>query len=281
MKLFGPKDIKLFVKAILLSKQKELENKIVLDIPAGSGYSTSILKEMNAQVEAYDLFPDFFKVDGMECRYADLTKELPIENGYADYILCQEGIEHLSDQYFLLKEFNRVLKPKGKLLITTPNASKLRNRISNFLGESDYLYKSMPSNEIDSVWFSDKDETSIYFGHIFLIGIQKLRVLSKLTGFKIKKVYHTRINHTSLLLLLFTYPFILIVNLLAYLRALKQHKELDHSFKKSTYLELLKFGIDPRILLDGHLVVEFEKEFESTEVNKQLNNKYKSFDIVT
>ena len=30
MKLFGPKDIKLFVKSILLSKQEELKNKIVL-----------------------------------------------------------------------------------------------------------------------------------------------------------------------------------------------------------------------------------------------------------
>jgi 2-polyprenyl-3-methyl-5-hydroxy-6-metoxy-1,4-benzoquinol methylase len=281
MKLFGPKDIKLFVKSILLSKRDELKNKIVLDIPAGSGYSTSILKKMNAKIEAYDLFPDFFNVDGMTCNYADLSKELPINSCYADYILCQEGIEHISDQYFLLKEFNRILRMNGKLLITTPNASKLRNRISQFLGESDYLYKSMPSNEIDSVWFSDKDETSIYFGHIFLIGIQKLRVLSKLTGFKISKIFHTRINHTSLLILLFSYPFILSVNILAYLRAMKQHKDLDHSFKKSIYYELLKFSIDPRILIDGHLVVEFEKEIEISEVNKQRHNKYKDCNIIT
>ena len=282
MKLFGSKDIKIFIKSLLITKRKELENKIVLDIPAGSGYSSAVLKDIKAKVEAYDLFPDFFKVDGMECKFADLSKELPIKSNYADFILCQEGIEHLANQFFLLKEFNRILKKNGHLLITTPNASKLRSKLSYFLSESEYFYKIMPPNEIDSIWFSDEKETnSIYFGHIFMIGIQKLRVLSKLTGFDIKKIHHFRINHTSLLLLLFTYPFILIINLLAYLRAMNRNKSIESGLKRTTYRELLKLGIDPRILLDGHLIVEFEKKYEFDELNKRLINKYKNCDIIT
>ena len=282
MKLFGSKDIKIFIKSLLITKRKELENKIVLDIPAGSGYSSAVLKDIKAKVEAYDLFPDFFKVDGMECKFADLSMELPIKSNYADFILCQEGIEHLANQFFLLKEFNRILKKNGHLLITTPNASKLRAKLSYFLSESEYFYKIMPPNEIDSIWFSDKKETnSIYFGHIFMIGIQKLRVLSKLTGFDIKKIHHFRVNHTSFLLLLFTYPFILIINLLAYLRAMNRNKSIESGLKRTTYRELLKLGIDPRILLDGHLIVEFEKKYEFDELNKRLINKYKNCDIIT
>jgi ubiquinone/menaquinone biosynthesis C-methylase UbiE len=282
MRLFGTKDIKIFLKSLLIAKRKDLENKIVLDLPAGSGYSSAILKDIKAKVEAYDLFPDFFKVEGMKCKTADLSKELPIKSDYADFILCQEGIEHLADQYLLFKEFNRILKKNGHLLITTPNESKLRSKLSYFLSESEYFYKIMPPNEIDSIWFSTKEENSnIYFGHIFMIGIQKLRVLAKLSGFDIKKIHHFRINHTSLLLLLFTYPFILIVNIFGYLRAMSKNKLIDPNVKKSTYSELLRLGIDPRILLDGHLIVEFEKKYEYSEMNKRLINKYQNCDIVT
>lgn len=281
MKLFGTKDIKVFVKSLLISKSDELKDKVVLDIPAGSGYSSEILHDLKANVEAYDLFPKFFKVDGMNCNYADLSRELPIKSSYADFILCQEGIEHLTDQLKLFVEFNRVLKKGGNLLLTTPNASKLRSKLSHFLSESEYFYKIMPANELDSIWISDKNNREIYFGHIFLIGIQKLRVLAKLTGFDIKKIHHFRINHTSLFLFVFAYPFILLVNLFGYLRAMKKNKHIDLNVKKSTYSELLRLGIDPRILLDGHLVVEFEKKYDYAEVSMNLFNRYKDFDVVT
>jgi 2-polyprenyl-3-methyl-5-hydroxy-6-metoxy-1,4-benzoquinol methylase len=282
MKFFGTKDIKIFIKSLLIAKRNELENKVVLDIPAGSGYSSAILKSINAKVEAYDLFPDFFKVDGMICRVADLSKELPVKSYYADFILCQEGIEHLADQFSLFREFNRILKKNGHLLITTPNESKLRSKLSYFLSESEHFYKVMPPNEIDSIWFSNREENgSIYFGHIFMIGIQKLRVLAKLSGFKIKKIHHFRINYTSLFLLLFTYPFILIVSIFGYFRAMSKNNLLDSSIKKQVYSELLRLGINPGILIGGHLIVEFEKEYEYSELHKSLISKYKNCDIVT
>jgi ubiquinone/menaquinone biosynthesis C-methylase UbiE len=280
--MIGSKDIKVFIRSLLVAKQAELQNKIVLDIPAGSGYSSEILKSLNAKVEAYDLFPEFFKVADMECKNADLSKELPIPSSYADFILCQEGIEHLSDQFLLFRELNRVLKQEGTLLLTTPNGSMLRSRLSNFLTESEHFYKIMPPNELDSIWFShNQNKSSIYFGHVFLIGIQKLRMLAKLAGFEIKKIHHLRINHTSLIILILTYPFILLTNIAGYLRALKLNKHIDSEAKKTTYLGLLKLGIDPRNLLDGHLIVEFEKKYELSEINTTLTNKYKDCNIIT
>lgn len=282
MKLFGSKDIKLFIKSLLITKRLELENKIVLDIPAGSGYSSEVLRDLNVNVESYDLFPDFFKVDGLQCKEIDLSKKLPIPKGYADFILCQEGIEHLSDQFLLFKEFNRVLKRNGTLLLTTPNGSMLRSRLSYFLTESEFFYKIAPPNEIDSVWFSNvQGESNIYFGHLFLIGIQKLRVLAKLAGFDIKKIHHLRINHTSLIILVLTYPFIFLINLLAYIRAMRSNKQIDYNIRKSVYFELFKLGIDPRILLDGHLIVEFIKKQEFSEVSKTFYNKYDNCDVIT
>jgi len=281
MKFFGTKDIKVFVERII-SKRNELKGKIVIDIPAGSGHSTKILQKMGAKVEPYDLFTEFFNVNDIKCKKADLSRELPIKNDYADYVLCQEGIEHLSNQYYMFKEFNRILKKGGVLFLTTPNHSKLRSKLSYLLTESEYFYKIMPPNEIDSIWFSDhKVSHEIYFGHIFLIGIQKLRVLARISGFKIKKVHHLRVNRTSFIILLFVYPLIFLVNLFAYINAIKDKKKIDKNGKKGVYGEILKLGIDPRILVDGHLFIEFEKEFALNETQSILHSKYTDFNIVT
>ena len=120
MKLWGIKDIKHFMKDYILQNRDYLSGKLIVDIPAGSGFTSKLLKEVGAVVEAYDLFPEFFTFRGVVCRKADISEELPIRSGYADIVLFQEGIEHLSDQLHALKEVNRILKPGGSLIITHP-----------------------------------------------------------------------------------------------------------------------------------------------------------------
>jgi len=121
----NPKSPKFYVKKYLDSIKKELENKIVLDIPAGNGATTEILMENGAKVEPYDLFPEYFMLKNIECKRADIFDKIPVINNYADMVICQEGIEHFSDQLKTFKEFNRVLKANAKLLITTPSCSNL------------------------------------------------------------------------------------------------------------------------------------------------------------
>ena len=282
MNFFGSKDIKTYVKDYLEKNQQVFEGKIVIDIPAGSGFSSEILKKLNAVVEPYDLFPGFFKVEGLECCKADVTKGLPVEDQHADFVLCQEGIEHFPDQVKVFREFNRVLKKHGRLVLTTPNYSNIKSRLSYFLSESEYFYKLMPPNELDSVWFSDtKNQEEIYFGHVFLLGIQKLRVLAKLSGFRIRRIIPVRINKTSLYLFPLAYPAIWLTNYLAYKRALKKQNQAKADHKKSVYQEIYKFSIKPQLLLDAHLFVELEKETEAKDIGKALHNKYKDCDIVT
>lgn len=47
-------------------------------------------------------------------------KNIPFEDKYFDGILCTEVLEHVFNIDELLTEFNRILKPSGKALITTP-----------------------------------------------------------------------------------------------------------------------------------------------------------------
>jgi hypothetical protein len=177
----------------------------------------------------------------------------------------------------MFREFGRILKPDGTLIITTPNHSNLRSRVSYYLAESEFFYKIMPPNEVDSIWFSDR-EKSIYFGHVFLVGIMKLRLLAKLAGFRIKEIHHVRVNHTALALLVLSYPLIALVNALGYWRALGKRGD---ETAKAVYRELLRLGTDPRILTDSHLFVEFVKECEPDEAASRLRTKYEGYDIVT
>ena len=51
----------------------------------------------------------------------------PYPDGWFDTVLCCELIEHLpTDPMHLMMEINRILKPGGHLVLTTPNAASLR-----------------------------------------------------------------------------------------------------------------------------------------------------------
>jgi SAM-dependent methyltransferase len=266
----NPKSPKFAVKRYLNSIQEELRGKVVLDLPAGNGVTSEILLELGSLVEAYDLFPEYFLLKSIECKKADINLGLPIDNNHADFIICQEGIEHFNDQLKMFSEFNRVLKIGGKLMITTPSISNLAAKLSFTLFESEYLHKLMPPNEIDSVWFGDKANKKIYYGHIFLIGIQKMRVIGRVSGFKISQINFMRINKTALALFPFWYPFIFLSSYYTYFKALRKNKSIDYEAGKKVYKEQLRINVSPRVLLDRHTFVVFEKEFEAGNVYDHL-----------
>lgn len=276
----NPKSIKYYVKRYLLANDGLFKGKHVIDFPAGNGITSRILREIGANPMPMDLFPEYFEIEGLQCVRANILKGLPAESKMADALICQEGIEHFSDQFAALKEFNRVLKPNGILLITTPNYSNLRSKLSYLLSESERFNSMMPPNELDSIWMSKQELTNeIYFGHIFLIGIQKLRALAKLSGFNIKKYHTTQVKSTSVLLFPLLYPFIVLSNWIAYHKNMRKNKEYDHQTKKKVYGEIFKLSINPSILVGGSIMVEFVKERDYEDVPKGLKSKHKEFGI--
>ncbi|NOZ45797.1 MAG: class I SAM-dependent methyltransferase [Chlorobi bacterium] len=276
----NPKSIKFYVKKYLQINAGYYKGKTVIDFPAGNGITSRILKEIGANPIPMDLFPEYFEIDGINCLRANIHDGLPVENKTADALICQEGIEHFSDQFKALKEFNRVLKKNGILVITTPNYSNLRAKLSYLLSESERFNATMPPNELDSIWMSKQEITNeIYFGHIFLIGIQKLRVLAKLSGFSIKKYHFTRLKPTSLLLFPLFYPFILISNWISYSKNMRKNQDYDYETKKKVYSEIFKLAINPGILVGANLMIEFIKNQDYENVSKQLRSKHKEFGL--
>lgn len=276
----NPKSIKYYVKRFLLNNQGRFKGKKIIDFPAGNGVTTKILKDIGAVPFAFDLFPEYFNVDGIKCERANIADGLPLKDNFSDAVICQEGIEHFADQLQAFKEFNRILKRGGTLLVTTPNYSNLHAKLSYLFSESERFNWMMAPNELDSIWMSKEEITDeVYFGHIFLTGIQKLRILAKLAGFRIVKYHFTRAKSTSSFLLPFFYPFILLFNWIAYRKNLKKNQDQDMQTKKEVYGEIFSLSINPKILVAADLMIEFEKEMDVDEVQKFLKSQHKGFGI--
>lgn len=275
-----PGSIKFHVKKFLFANKERFSGKTMVDLPAGNGITSGIIRDIGAIPLPFDLFPEYFTMKGLDCLQADAEKGIPLPHGSADVVICQEGMEHFQDQLTVLKEFNRVLKPGGSLLITTPNYSNLRAKLSYLFSENERFLTFMPPNEKDSIWMkTGNDSSRIYFGHIFLTGILKLRLLAKLSGFRIHKIHATRFSSTCIVLFPFLYPWILLVNWLALKKNLRNTSASGDPDRVKVYREIYKLVINPRCLIDKHLMVEFEKEAEVSEVADRLTSRNNRFGL--
>lgn len=249
----GSKDIKDLLARVLRQKQTELKGKVVIDMPAGNGLTSAMLFDFGSEVLAFDLFPEFFQFQKVECRAVDLSDVLPLPDQTADWIIFQEGIEHLPDHLKILKECQRVLKPGGRMILTTPNSSNLRSKLAHLLLEAETM-KVMPPNEEDSVWAAEGGR--VYFGHLFSIGLQRLRTLARVAGLELVEVHPARVNWSSFYIWLLVYPWIRF-KLSSVLRRSLRKKNLSQV--PLAYAEAKRWLLDQNVLCSGHLILEFRK----------------------
>jgi SAM-dependent methyltransferase len=150
----------------------------LLEIPAGEGALAWQLKKLGYTVTAGDIDPRFFKVPPIPCIYLDLNQEFPVKNEEFDFISCIEGIEHLQDQFRFVRECHRVLRPNGRLVISTPNVLNLASRLK-FLFSGFYSLFPRPVNEFSLV---------PVFDHISPVTYYQLRYMLHTQGFRITHV---------------------------------------------------------------------------------------------
>lgn len=239
----------------------DLSGKTAIDIPSGEGRASYMFAKKGARVRAFDLYPEFTNVEGVRGEYADLYDSIPVEDGSADYLICQEGIEHMPDKIAIFREFNRVLKEGGTLIVTTPNLSNARGRLWMAITESDSM-RRMPVTEIDSLWFTEKETDRLYFGHLFLANIQHLQTICSITGFDVIERRTTARSPTAVVLGVLMYPFLVLGSLLAYFAYRGKNEHVDERQRKAILWDRVKLNLAPQTLFGKHIFWILRKDKE-------------------
>jgi len=169
----------------------------LLDVPAGAGNYSKTLGAMGYQVVSMDLMPPAHRARPLRWVQADANLLFPFADASFDYILSREGIEHLENQVGFIRECARVLRPRGMLVITTPNLMHLSARISYLLTGQRNLKRGLV-NEVQTLRAARGPH--LYHGHVFMIDYFRMRYLLRLAGFEDLAVCTDRYSPTAIAL---------------------------------------------------------------------------------
>lgn len=123
----------------------------VLDLGCGAGNLVGDLQRAAASVVGVDVADAALR--RARARHPEITflraeidGELPLEDNAFDVVWSSEVIEHVADTARWMSEVRRVLRPGGRLLLTTPSHGRLKlavgglERYSEPLGDHLHLY---------------------------------------------------------------------------------------------------------------------------------------------
>jgi len=170
----------------VLSILKNMPSGKILDAPAGEGALSQKLRN-NYELYAVDIDENYFKLSGVPFKKVDLNKELPFENDSFDYVVSIEGIEHLENPFLCIREFARVLKPGGSLIITTPNIMSIKSRTRFFFYSYYDFFRFIRPDKDFRHGFPEYEHE-----HINPMTFTELRYALQKAGLEIVKVYTNR-----------------------------------------------------------------------------------------
>jgi 2-polyprenyl-3-methyl-5-hydroxy-6-metoxy-1,4-benzoquinol methylase len=114
----------------------------VLDVGCSSGYLASRLVERGATVVGIDTDERAATEARAVCEQVLVgdveTMELPFPDHSFDLVLCGDVIEHLRDPVAFLARMRPLLRPGGKLVLTTPNVANWAMRLGLLAGRWRY-----------------------------------------------------------------------------------------------------------------------------------------------
>lgn len=160
------------------------EQKRILDCPSGPGFLSASLSAMDFTVVSCDIDQSTFISSDLTYAVADMQRGLPFKDGSFDYLICVEGIEHIDDHSNFWGDVARVVKPGGRVIVTTPN---IRNVLSRFL----YFFTG---------YYLQFSEKNMKMGHINPIDYYHLERMVKSYGFIVELLVMNRdVTYSSII----------------------------------------------------------------------------------
>jgi|SRR5215510_1215531 len=109
----------------------------LVDFGCGNGELLSEMEALNPLASYVGLDVSAAALNTAAARYPHMkfhriveSGEIPLESGSADFVLSTEVIEHIYDTENAFSEIARILRPGGRLLMTTPYHGLIKNLLT-------------------------------------------------------------------------------------------------------------------------------------------------------
>jgi len=211
----------------------------ILDCPAGEGALAERMLAAGFDVRCSDLYAELFRLDGVEIKQGDLSGTLPFASESFDYITSLDGLEHIDSPPQAFREYQRLLKPRGHLIISVPNIMNIEERLKWLLFGYTSHFKPLSDQSKTKIRYdyAGKDEIAV---HANPIGYNELRYYLEKNGFAIQGVYRDRKKGNQWLY----WPLVAFIRLLA--------KLTPEARRKDRWTEELVSG---PVLLGGNTII--------------------------
>ncbi|OGC58273.1 hypothetical protein A3A70_03195 [candidate division WWE3 bacterium RIFCSPLOWO2_01_FULL_42_11] len=193
---YNKQKIKVYLNLLnQLIESKGIDNLRVLDLGCYDGrFGKLVLDETGLLIDGADISPDnLSKATSLRRKFhedLDSPSWWKIDGTY-DLIFAGDIIEHLINTDEFLININRLLKPNGLVVVSTPNVASLGRRLLLLFGKSPFL-------EISKI-----QEVNLHYapivGHIRYFTPSSLQSLLSYWGFKPISYHHNGIGLPGLL----------------------------------------------------------------------------------
>jgi SAM-dependent methyltransferase len=193
---------------------------LLLDVPAGEGALAARLQRAGFAVRCCDLYPQIFRLPGVEIKGGDLSATLPYADASFDFITCVEGLEHIENPQQAVREFARLLRAGGQLVVTVPNILNIEERIKWLLHGYTSHFKPISREALARVRaeLGGMEEMAL---HINPISYAELRYTLEKYGFEIAQLYRDKPKAHLWLY----WPLVALIRLLARFASAERRRE--------------------------------------------------------
>lgn len=219
----------------------------VLDLGCGDGHYSNNLKNMGFDVTAADMDSRRFKFhDTIRFVKCELSDKLDFPDSKFDYVVLLEVVEHLRKPFAVINEVSRILKPNGRLIISTPNILNIGSRL-RFLFEGTLDFFREPTLD-----FVKLNKDNVHNLHIVVWRYQELEYLLFENGLNVENIYTDYLRRELYFPAFFLLP---IAGLQCFLKERRAERKGGVNYRR-----IDKIIFSKELLFGRHLIIQARKE---------------------